>query len=122
MDHVLTRGLAIFGRSVTYTRTGYSSFTYLQTLPVNTVKVDRSFLTAVIERERDGAILRAIVAMARALGLTVVAEGVENIAQLQFLREIGCDRAQGFLLARPGPAEALTALGNAAHPLIASGA
>ncbi|KWR75154.1 MAG: diguanylate cyclase [Burkholderiaceae bacterium] len=102
--------------------TGYSSFTYLQTLPVNTVKVDRSFLTAVIERERDGAILRAIVAMARALGLTVVAEGVENIAQLQFLREIGCDRAQGFLLARPGPAEALTALGNAAHPLIASGA
>ncbi|HBO82198.1 MAG TPA: hypothetical protein DD502_29135, partial [Cupriavidus sp.] len=73
-------------------------------------------------RERDGAILRAIVAMARALGLTVVAEGVENIAQLQFLREIGCDRAQGFLLARPGPAEVLTALGNAAHPLIALGA
>ena len=99
--------------------TGYSSFTYLQTLPVDTVKVDRSFLTSIDARERDGTILRAIVAMAHSLGLTVVAEGVENAAQLQFLREIGCDRAQGFLLGRPGPADALLRMGEWESSLVA---
>jgi len=99
--------------------TGYSSFTYLQTLPVDTVKVDRSFLTGIDARERDGTILRAIVAMAHSLGLTVVAEGVENAAQLQFLREIGCDRAQGFLLGRPGPADALLRMGDWESSLVA---
>ncbi|MDE1183461.1 EAL domain-containing protein [Paraburkholderia sp.] len=99
--------------------TGYSSFRYLQTLPVDTLKVDRSFLAGVgvartDEPNRnadrpprpdisDGTIVRAIVAMAKSLGMTVVAEGVERISQLDFLREIGCDRAQGFLLGRPAP-------------------
>jgi len=91
--------------------TGYSSFTYLQALPVDTLKVDRSFLAGIDGRRRDSAILRAIVAMARSLGLTVVAEGVENADQLHFLREIGCDRGQGFLLARPVPAGQLLRAG-----------
>ncbi|MBP0629926.1 EAL domain-containing protein [Cupriavidus sp. AcVe19-1a] len=91
--------------------TGYSSFTYLQALPVDTLKVDRSFLAGIDGRRRDSAILRAIVAMARSLGLTVVAEGVENADQLCFLREIGCDRGQGFLLARPVPAGQLLRAG-----------
>jgi len=99
--------------------TGYSSFTYLQTLPVDTVKVDRSFLSGINARERDGTILRAIVAMAHSLGLTVVAEGVENAGQLQFLREIGCDRAQGFLLGRPGPADALPRICDYESPVLA---
>ncbi len=94
--------------------TGYSSFTYLQTLPVDTLKVDRSFLSGIDARQRDSTILRAIVAMARSLGLTVVAEGVENAEQVQFLREIGCDRGQGFMLARPAPAEQLRRSGIAA--------
>lgn len=91
--------------------TGYSSFTYLQTLPVDTVKVDRSFLAVIDAHRRESAILRAIVAMAHSLGLTVVAEGVENEEQLRFLREIGCDRGQGFLLARPVGAELLKRAG-----------
>ncbi|CAG2132132.1 Inosine-5'-monophosphate dehydrogenase [Cupriavidus yeoncheonensis] len=95
--------------------TGYSSFTYLQTLPVDTLKVDRSFLAGIDARQRDGAILRAMVAMAHSLGLTVVAEGVENEEQLRFLREFGCDRAQGFLLARPVPAELLRRAGIGAE-------
>ncbi|CAG2150004.1 EAL domain-containing protein [Cupriavidus numazuensis] len=94
--------------------TGYSSFTYLQTLPVDTLKVDRSFLAGIDEHRRDGTILRAMVAMAHSLGLTVVAEGVENAEQVEFLREIGCDRGQGFLLARPVPAEQLRRAGMGA--------
>ncbi|WP_042259569.1 EAL domain-containing protein [Paraburkholderia heleia] len=99
--------------------TGYSSFKYLQSLPVDTLKVDRSFLADMAgpgpgmsprvkkSAARDRSIVRAIVAMARSLGVTVVAEGVETPRQLEFLREIGCDRAQGFLLARPAPAESM---------------
>lgn len=84
--------------------TGYSAFAYLQTLPVDTLKIDRSFLAQIGPGTTDGAIVRAIVAMAKALGITVVAEGIEQESQMQFLREIGCDRAQGYLLARPAPA------------------
>ncbi|ARP94203.1 EAL domain-containing protein [Bordetella genomosp. 13] len=87
--------------------TGYSSFTYLQTLPVDTLKVDRSFLAGVGTHGYDGAILRAIVAMAKSLGVTVVAEGVETPAQLAFLRDIACDGVQGFLLARPSPPQSM---------------
>ncbi|WCM17941.1 EAL domain-containing protein [Paraburkholderia bryophila] len=87
--------------------TGYSAFAYLQSLPVDTLKIDRSFLAQIGPGTTDGAIVRAIVAMARALGITVVAEGVEYNAQWRFLREIGCDRAQGYLLGRPVPADQL---------------
>jgi diguanylate cyclase (GGDEF)-like protein/PAS domain S-box-containing protein len=85
--------------------TGYSSLAYLKDLPVDTLKIDRSFLADNEAHKPDRAIIRAIVAMGRALGLDVVMEGVETPEQLAFLREAGCHYAQGYLLARPQPAE-----------------
>src|SRR5690606_39433343 len=73
----------------------------LPILPVSWLKIDRSFIAGVERDERDRAIYRAVVAMARQLDLRVVAEGVENAGQYEFLRHIGCDEAQGFYCARP---------------------
>jgi diguanylate cyclase (GGDEF)-like protein len=81
--------------------TGFSSLAYLRRFPVDVLKIDRSFLTGLPHDDKDGAIVRTIIAMARNLELTVVAEGVETHAQLEFLRELGCDEAQGFLLSHP---------------------
>lgn len=88
--------------------TGYSSLAYLKDLPVDTLKIDRSFLAGSEAHHPDRAIIRAIVAMGRALSLDVVMEGVETAEELEFLREAGCHHAQGYLLARPQPAEKLT--------------
>jgi EAL domain-containing protein (putative c-di-GMP-specific phosphodiesterase class I) len=85
--------------------TGYSSLAYLRRFPVDMLKIDRSFLGGVPQDDRDAAIVRTIVAMARNLGLSVVAEGVETTAQLEFLREIECDEAQGYLLGKPMAAQ-----------------
>jgi diguanylate cyclase (GGDEF)-like protein/PAS domain S-box-containing protein len=85
--------------------TGQSSLAYLQTLPACDVKIDRSFVSNVATKPRDGAIVRAAVALAHDLGLTVTAEGVETAGGLQRLRELGCDNAQGYLIARPMPAD-----------------
>jgi diguanylate cyclase (GGDEF)-like protein len=81
--------------------TGYSSLSYLKRFPLETLKVDRSFVSGLGEDQEDSALVATIVAMARTLGLEVVAEGVETEEQLKRLRELGCDRAQGYLLARP---------------------
>ncbi len=86
--------------------TGFSSLAYLRRFPVDVLKIDRTFMAGVVEDERDAAIVRTIIAMARNLGLAVVAEGVETAAQLAFLGELGCDKAQGFLLGRPAEAGA----------------
>jgi diguanylate cyclase (GGDEF)-like protein len=86
--------------------TGFSSLAYLRRFPVDILKIDRSFLAGVPEDERDAAIVRTIVSMARNLSLRVVAEGVENEAQYTFLKGLGCDEAQGFLLAHPMTEEA----------------
>ncbi|GLU31807.1 EAL domain-containing protein [Trinickia caryophylli] len=88
--------------------TGYSAFEYLHALPVDTLKIDRSFLGRIDIEGKQAAIVKAMVAMAKTLGLPVVAQGVEQPAQLRFLREIGCDRAQGYWLARPGAARTLS--------------
>ncbi len=88
--------------------TGYSSLAYLKDLPVDTLKIDRSFLAGSDANSPDRAIIRAVVVMGRALGLDVVMEGVETEEQLAFLQEAGCCLAQGYLLARPAPAEVLT--------------
>jgi EAL domain-containing protein (putative c-di-GMP-specific phosphodiesterase class I) len=89
--------------------TGHSSLASLQSFPIDTLKIDRSFVERADSQE-GGAILRAIVLMAHTLRMTVVAEGVETEAQLALLRRIGCDQAQGYLFARPVPADEVPAL------------
>jgi EAL domain-containing protein (putative c-di-GMP-specific phosphodiesterase class I) len=90
--------------------TGYSSLSYLKRFPLDDLKIDRSFVAGIDEPGDDRAIVGAIVGMAGALGLGVIPEGVETEAQLAVLEELGCTRAQGFLLAAPLPPERLEAL------------
>ncbi|MEE4190285.1 MAG: bifunctional diguanylate cyclase/phosphodiesterase [Halieaceae bacterium] len=90
--------------------TGYSSFAYLAWQPLDIVKLDRSFLARVGDDDRIDAVVRGMIAMARQLGLGLVAEGVENEQQADFLRSVGCDVAQGFALAHPQDPEAITQL------------
>jgi len=87
--------------------TGYSSLGYLRRFPLSGLKVDRSFIDGLGDSSEDAAIMKAIVEMSSALGLTVVAEGVESGAQLQQLRALGCERIQGCLLCPPMSAEDL---------------
>jgi diguanylate cyclase (GGDEF)-like protein len=89
--------------------TGYSSLSYLKRFPVDLLKIDRSFVDGLGTDPEDGAIVLAIVSLARALRLDVVAEGVEYFHQLEALHRLGCDAVQGFLLGRPGPADGLPA-------------
>jgi EAL domain-containing protein (putative c-di-GMP-specific phosphodiesterase class I) len=93
--------------------TGYSSLSYLHDLPIDELKVDRSFI-ARLDRDdhddRDQHMVAAVVGMARALGLSVVAEGVESVQQLEFLAGLQCPIAQGYLFAAPLPADDLLAL------------
>ena len=95
--------------------TGYSSLSYLKRLPIDTLKIDRSFVTDIPGSTDDAAIAQAIIAMAHSLGMRVVAEGVESSAQNQFLRSHGCDSMQGYFFSKPLPAADLT-------PLLAKGA
>lgn len=91
------------GLSVDDFGTGHSSLGLLKDLPVQSLKIDRSFLRGVPEEEASSAIVDAIIAMANSLKLKVIAEGVENEKQLEFLREHKCDVVQGYLLGRPMP-------------------
>jgi diguanylate cyclase (GGDEF)-like protein/PAS domain S-box-containing protein len=90
--------------------TGYSSLAYLSRLPVDTLKIDRSFVQGVTEHADHTSIISAIISLAQALRLKVVAEGVETEQQAQLLRLLRCDQAQGFLFSRPLPAAQLEAL------------
>ena len=90
--------------------TGVSSLSWLKEHPVGAIKIDRSFISGVADDLRDQAIVSSLIGMSRALGFTVTAEGVETEEQLAALRELDCERAQGFLLARPLPAAKLEAL------------
>jgi diguanylate cyclase (GGDEF)-like protein/PAS domain S-box-containing protein len=85
--------------------TGYSSLSYLQRFPVNALKIDRSFIRDILTDRNSRAIVRAIISMARAMELDVIAEGVENTDQLAFLKELKCQKAQGYLFSRPLPAD-----------------
>ena len=90
--------------------TGYSSLAYLKRLPLDTVKIDRSFIIDIPQSPQDMEIVQAIIVMAHTLHLKVVTEGVETPAQLEFLSEYGCDYVQGYLFSKPAPLEALKPL------------
>jgi EAL domain-containing protein (putative c-di-GMP-specific phosphodiesterase class I) len=83
--------------------TGYSSLSYLQRLPVDRLKLDRAFVRDLDDSEQSRAIAELIISIARRLGLSVTAEGVETAGQLEFLRAHGCDEIQGYYLGEPGP-------------------
>ena len=85
--------------------TGYSSLSYLQRFPIDVLKIDRSFIARLGEEASADAIVGAIVGMGHALGIQVVAEGIETREQAGQAAQLGCDYGQGFLFARPGPAE-----------------
>jgi EAL domain-containing protein (putative c-di-GMP-specific phosphodiesterase class I)/DNA-binding response OmpR family regulator len=90
--------------------TGYSSLSYIKRFPVDALKIDQSFIREVTTSAEDAAITTSIVLMGKGLDLTVVAEGVETRSQLEFLRVLECDEAQGYLFSRPVPAEEATRL------------
>jgi EAL domain-containing protein (putative c-di-GMP-specific phosphodiesterase class I) len=100
--------------------TGYSSLAYLHTLPVTTVKIDRSFVERLAGREDSTPVVKAVIEMSHAMGLNVVAEGVGNEKLAILVAAMGCDAAQGFFWARPMPAEAFTNWARrAARPALA---
>ncbi len=90
--------------------TGYSSLAYVKRFPIDVLKIDRSFIRDVTTNSTDAAITTAVITMAHSLGVRVVAEGVETIEQLEFLRERGCDEIQGYYFARPLPANEISNL------------
>jgi diguanylate cyclase (GGDEF)-like protein/PAS domain S-box-containing protein len=102
-NHGITVAIDDFG-------TGYSSLSYLHKLPIQTLKIDRTFLKESHINKGDNTIINTIVAMAKALNLNVIAEGVETQRQLEYLREIDCKEAQGFLFGKPLPPEAISQL------------
>jgi diguanylate cyclase (GGDEF)-like protein/PAS domain S-box-containing protein len=102
-EYGLTLALDDFG-------TGYSSLSRLKRFPLDVLKIDRSFVSGVDSNTDDRAIVKATIDMAHAVALTVVAEGVETREQEDCLRAFGCDGAQGYLYARPQPAQAITAV------------
>ena len=92
--------------------TGYSSLAYLKRFPIDELKIDRAFVNGLGDDPEDTAIVAAVIAMAHALDVAVVAEGVETAAQLERLRQLGSDQAQGYLFAKPQPSAAIDALLN----------
>ncbi|GGJ30103.1 EAL domain-containing protein [Deinococcus roseus] len=97
--------------------TGYSSLTYLQRLPLDRLKVDRSFMQNLVADQRGQAVTRAVIALGHSLGLMVVAEGVEEKTQHDWLRKLNCDGVQGFLMARPLQEDRLLEFLKA-HPIL----
>ncbi len=99
--------LRVFGVSVAIDDfgTGYSSLSHLKRFPIDTMKIDRSFISDVLTSSDDAAIVTAVIALSKALNIKVVAEGVETEGQRQFLSERGCDTYQGYLFNKPMPAD-----------------
>ncbi|MGA7990164.1 MAG: EAL domain-containing protein [Thermoanaerobaculia bacterium] len=96
--------------------TGYSALRYLKNFPIDSLKIDRSFVDGIATSAGDTAIVSALVAMSRGLGITVVAEGVETEEQFRYLQSLECDQAQGFLFSRPLEAEAFGRMLRSVRP------
>jgi len=84
--------------------TGFSSLSYLKQFPIDTLKIDRSFVMSLPRDENDGAIVKAIINLAQSMDIKTIAEGVETMEQLRFLQELKCTEVQGYLFSRPLPA------------------
>src|SRR6202044_3723278 len=101
LEHLSAMGVLV---SVDDFGTGYSSMSYLRRFPIDKLKIDRVFIDEIVSRPEDASIVRAIVSLAHSLRLKVVAEGVETLDQLDFLKTAGCDEDQGLYFSRPLPA------------------
>ena len=100
LEEIRRRGVTI---AIDDFGTGYSSMTYLRRLPVDTIKIDRSFIANATDSGYDATIVDALLSIGKTLGVAVVAEGVETRAQFDYVRTRGVHRVQGYLLARPMP-------------------
>nr|WP_249159667.1 GAF domain-containing protein [Bradyrhizobium tropiciagri] len=107
LDAIQTRGIRL---AIDDFGTGYSSMSLMKQFPIDTIKIDRSFVRDLPDDSEDVAIAQAIISMGKALGMTIVAEGVETSEQQEFLRAHACDEMQGFLFSRPLPARDLAEL------------
>jgi diguanylate cyclase (GGDEF)-like protein len=116
LDAIQNRGIRL---AIDDFGTGYSSMSLMKQFPIDTIKIDRSFVRDLPDDSEDKAIAQAIISMGKALGMTVVAEGVETAEQETFLRDHACDEMQGFLFSRPVPSQQLAELLRAA-PLLTS--
>ena len=107
LNHYRERGIAV---SMDDYGTGQSTLSYIRELPLNELKIDRSFVQHAHERSDDAALVRSTIELAHTLGLKVVAEGIEDAANLAFLKSIRCDYAQGYFISRPITVTALLVL------------
>lgn len=101
--------------------TGYSSLSYLRSFPFDKLKVDRSFVSDIVEQPDSRAIVQAVMTLARQFDMDTTAEGIESEAQLRALREMGCTQAQGFLFAKPKPASRIPSRDRKPHHSAAAG-
>ncbi len=116
LDTIQSRGIRL---AIDDFGTGYSSMSLMKQFPIDTIKIDRSFVRDLPDDTEDRAIAQAIISMGKALGMTIVAEGVETVEQREFLRSHGCDEMQGYLFSRPVAPEQLAELLRPA-PLLVS--
>jgi EAL domain-containing protein (putative c-di-GMP-specific phosphodiesterase class I) len=107
LDAIQSRGIRL---AIDDFGTGYSSMSLMKQFPIDTIKIDRSFVRDLPVDSEDQAIAQAIISMGKALGMTVIAEGVETVEQEAFLRSHACDEMQGFLFSKPLPAKQMADL------------
>ncbi len=116
LDAIQRRGIRL---AIDDFGTGYSSMSLMKQFPIDTIKIDRSFVRDLPDDSEDKAIAQAIISMGKALGMTVVAEGVETAEQQTFLRDHACDEMQGFLFSKPLPPQQMAELLRSAPLVVA---